>query len=315
MPRIPAWLRTKRTLKFIVLLAVIVITIYLMKQANLPTSYIFKNGLILTTPIALVAVAETISERSGVINVGVEGITLLGALVTALATFVTGSPWIGILVGLTAGGGLGLLHGLWCIKLRANHIVSGIAMNILAIGLAYVIPNTVWGWRGVSVYLPRINIWILVGVMVAIVVVAQIALFKTLWGLRVRTTGEDPKAVDTAGGNVHKIRYLCMILNGVLCGLAGAFLMNYTGRFVHGMVAGRGYMGIAAMVVGGYVPVWALGGAYLFGFVFALQMVLQAFIPSQFALMLPYIVTVIAMAGFLGKVKVPKALGKHYVRE
>lgn len=305
----------KRKFKLVIFSAIIIIAFFFMERGKLDTLFLLKNGLKFTAPIGFIAIGETISERAGIINVGVEGTALMGALGTAWTTFITGNPWIGILGGLTVGGALGLLHGIWCIRWRANQIVSGIAINIVAIGLAYIIPSTVWGWRGTSVYLPRASVWVLIGLLFVIIAVVQYFLFKTLWGLRLRTTGDRPEAVDIAGWDVHRTRYMAVLLNGILCGLAGGFFMSYTGRFTEGMVGGRGYMGIAAVVVGGYVPVWAFGASMLFGFVFALQMKLQQFIPSQFALMLPYIVTVLALAGFLGEVEVPNALGKSYIRE
>lgn len=314
MIEIPAWIR-ERAYKLLTIAVIVVLAIILMEQADLNTLFIFKNGLVLTTPIALIAMGETISENSGVINVGVEGTTLMAALATAWTTFISGSPIIGILGGIAAGGIIGLIHAFWCIRWKANHIVSGIAINIIAMGLAFIIPQSVWGWRGVSTYLPTINYWLLVGVMIATVIVIQLALFRTLWGLRLRATGNQPEAVDITGGNVHRTRYIATVLNGILCGLAGAFLMNYTGRFSEGMVAGRGFIAIAATVVGRYVPVLVFGAAFLFGFVFSLQMPLQSYIPSQFAQSLPYFITVIAMAGLLGAIEVPKALGKHYERE
>lgn len=308
-------MKTRRLSQFLIILAVVLGTIYLLEELDINTIFTFKNGLIIAAPIGLIATGEAISERSGIINVGVEGTTLLGALATAWVTFISGNPWIGILGGLIIGGGLGLLHAFWCVRWRANHIVSGIAINIIAMGLAFIVPKSVWGWRGASISLPQANIWMLIPIAFAIVGIAQYILFRTLWGLRLRTTGEQPEAVDIAGWNVHKIRYIASMINGILCGLAGGFLMSYTGRFTQGIVGGKGFIGIGAAVIGGYVPVWAFGGAYLFGFVFALQMVLQEYIPSQFALMLPYIATVLAMTGFLGDIKVPKALGEPYIRE
>jgi simple sugar transport system permease protein len=143
----------------------------------------------------------------------------------------------------------------------------------------------------------------------------QIYIFRTPWGLRLRVVGEHPQAADTAGINVNRTRLLYTVLNGALCGLAGAFLFNNLGRFTEGMVGGRGFIGIAAMVVGNYRPLPAFAAAYFFGLVDALQMRLQAYIPSQFSIILPYLLTVVVLAGFLGRAHVPKALGKPYVKE
>lgn len=276
---------------------------------------LFLSALRLATPIALIAIGEMYSERSGVINVGVEGITLFSALVSAIVNFYTNNPWIGLLFSLIAGTMFGLLHAVWCIRFLANQVISGIAINILVMGLAYFTTSAIWKWRGSSESASTLNIWFIVGLMVFAVVISQIILFWTKWGLRLRVVGENPEVADTAGINVLRTRYIYMILNGAFCGLAGAFFFNNLGRFTAGMVGGRGFIGIAAMVVGNYIPARVFGVAFFFGLIDALQMRVQAFIPSQFSIMLPYLLTVVVLAGFMGKANVPKALGKPYVTE
>lgn len=276
---------------------------------------LFISALRLATPIALVALGETFSERAGVINVGVEGTTLAGALVSAMVASATGSPWLALLGAIGVGAALGALHAAWSVYLRADQVVSGTAINLLVTAFALFSTQVIWGWRGTSAAGPTISPWILVGIMLAATALSQVYIFRTPWGLRLRVVGEHPRAADTAGINVHRTRLRYTVVNGVLCGLAGAFLFNNLGRFTAGMVGGRGFIGIAAMVVGNYSPLPALGAAYLFGFVDALQMRLQAYIPSQFSFMLPYILTVIVLAGFLGRAQVPQALGKPYIKE
>lgn len=272
-------------------------------------------ALRLATPIALVALGETLSERAGVINVGVEGTAVAGALAAAMVAFSTRQPWLGVVAAVGLGGILGLLHAAWTVYLRSDQVVAGAAVNLLVAGFALFLTRVLWGWRGTSPSVPTINPWILVGAGLLFIIVAQGYIFRTPWGLRLRVVGEHPRAADTAGINVYRTRTAYSILNGALCGLAGAFLVNNLGRFTDGMVGGRGFIGIAAMVVGNYRPVPALLAAYLFGFVDALQMRLQAYIPSQFSLILPYVLTVVVLAGFLGRAHVPKALGKPYVKE
>lgn len=276
---------------------------------------LFISALRLATPIALVALGETFSERTGVINVGVEGIALAGALVSAIVAYGTASPWLALLGAIGVGAALGALHATWSVYLRADQVVSGTAINLLVTALALFVTRVIWGWRGTSAAASTLSPWILVGIMLAAIVISQVYIFRTPWGLRLRVVGEHPRAADTAGINVHRTRLLYTVVNGMFCGLAGAFLFNNLGRFTAGMVGGRGFIGIAAMVVGNYRPLPALGAAYLFGFVDALQMRLQAYIPSQFSFMLPYILTVIVLAGFLGRAQVPRALGKPYVKE
>ncbi len=272
-------------------------------------------ALRLATPIAFVALGETFSERSGTINIGVEGISLAGALMGATVAYFSKSPLLALAAAVGVGMLLGLIHAVWCVYLRSDHVVAGAAINLLVVGLAYFLTRVVWGWRGTSDSAPTLSPWLLVWGMVALVVLAQVFLFRTPWGLRLRMVGEHPKAADTAGVNVYRTRVGYSVLNGALCGLAGAFLFNNLGRFSVGMVGGRGFIGIAAMVVGNYRPIPAFLAAYLFGFVDALQMRLQDVIPSHFSIMLPYVLTVIVLAGFLGRAHVPAALGKPYIKE
>jgi len=279
------------------------------------TIHLVLATLRLATPIALIALGETFSERVGIINVGVEGTAVLGGLVSALVAFYTGSPWIALIAAVLAGGLAGGLHGLWCIRFRANHVVSGIGINILVAGLALFITSAVWGWRGTSSYSDTLNNWYIVGAMFVITFASQIFIFRTKWGLRLRVVGEKPEAADTAGVSVHRTRYIYSIVNGMLCGLAGAFFFNSVGRFTTGMVGGRGFIGIAAMVIGNYSPVGALGAALMFGFIDALQMRLQSYIPSQFSIMLPYLITVLVLAFLIKRAQVPAALGKHYIKQ
>lgn len=276
---------------------------------------LFLSALRLATPIALVALGETFSELSGVINVGVEGTALAGALINAIVAYYTGSPFLALLGALAVGAFLGMVHATWAVYLRADHVVSGVAVNLLVTGVALFSTRILWGWRGTSPAAATMNPWIFVALCVLLVGFAQVYIFRTPWGLRLRVVGEHPHAADTAGINVNRTRLLYTVLNGALCGLAGAFLFNNLGRFTDGMVGGRGFIGIAAMVVGNYRPLPALAAAYFFGLVDALQMRLQTYIPSQFSIILPYLLTVVVLAGFLGRANVPKALGKPYLKE
>jgi len=213
--------------------------------------------------------------------------TYQGTPIAVISTGI-GSPSAAII----AGGLAGALHATWCIRFRANHVVSGIGINILIFGLALFITSAVWNWQGTSPSAPTLNYWYIVGATFVLVILAQVFIFRTRWGLRLRVVGEKPEAADTAGINVHRTRYVYTIVNGMLCGLAGAFFF-----------------------IGNYSPVGALGAALLFGFVEALQMPLQQYIPNQIALMLPYLLTVIILAVFIKRAQVPAALGQHYVKQ
>ncbi len=272
-------------------------------------------ALRLATPVAFVALGELFSERAGIINIGVEGSALAGALIAGIVAHYSGSAWLALAAAVGIGMLLGFIHAIWCVYLRANHVVAGAAVNILVAGLALFLTVLVWDWRGRSASVVSLDPWILVWLLLVLVVVAQVFLFRTRWGLRLRVVGEHPQAADTAGINVYRTRVAYSVLTGALCGLAGAFLVNNLGRFTAGMVGGRGFIGIAAMVVGNYKPIPAFLAAYLFGFVDALQMRLQDVIPSEISMMLPYVLTVIVLAGFLGKANVPAALGKPYIKE
>jgi simple sugar transport system permease protein len=261
---------------------------------------------------------------------------LTGAFSGVLATFATGNPWIGVLASVLAGGLLGYLHAVLTVKFGGNQIVSGTGINLLALGATGYMCKIVWGSRGASqsvqglesISIPLLkdipflgeiigNQTALVYISFLVVVLSYILLFKTPLGLRIRAVGEHPAAADTAGVDVYKTKYICVVLSGMLAGLGGAFLsLGHLNLFVLGMTGGRGFIALAAMILGGWTPFGALGASFLFGFADALQMRLQsvAALPSQIILTLPYILTIVVVAVFARK-RSPPSDYKPYIKE
>jgi len=273
------------------------------------------------TPLAIAAVGGIFAERSGVVNIALEGKMLVGAFAAVVVSYYTGNPWLGMLATVITSGILAYLFALVSIKYRANQVVSGVAINMLAAGLTVFFMHVFFGTAGTSPAvnrLPNIGLFTpIVYLAPVIVMVSFIVLYRTPWGLRIRAVGEHPKAAATVGVDVLGIRYACVVLSGVLAGLAGAHLSIGTlSVFVRDMTAGRGFIALAAMIFGKWHPVGALGAALLFGFSEALQMRLQGGgIPSQLIQAVPYIFTMIVLAGFVGRATAPASLGEPYKKE
>jgi len=295
---------------------------------------VLDSALRMATPLILTSLGGLFSERSGVINIALEGILLTGAFASVLVTYYTGDPWAGALAGVFAGMLISLLHAVVSIVFRADQIVSGVAINLLAMGATQFLTWIIWGsssnsppvagmahWRlpeawgpvargvsGVIGHYPP-----LVYVALASVFVAHVALWRTPFGLRLRATGEHPEAVDTLGISVRKMRFSGVLLSGALAGLGGAFLALNTHQFVKNMSAGRGFIALAAMIFGKWNPVGALAACLLFGYAEAVQMGLQGRdVPTQFVQMIPYVLTMVALVGVIGRSRPPAAIGKPY---
>lgn len=297
---------------------------------------LFAAALRMATPLVFASLGGIFSERVGVVNIALEGMMLTGAFTGVLATFYSGNPWLGVLAAALAGGLLGLLHALLTVKFVGNQVVSGTGINILALGFTAYMCQIVWGSRGASqsvqglgtISIPLLKDVPIIGdvlgshtplvyLMLILVVLSYIVLFKTPIGLRIRAVGEHPAAADTAGINVYRTKYLWLMVSGMLAGLGGAFLsLGHLSFFSFGMTDGRGFIALAAMILGGWVPFGALGASLLFGFADALQMRLQALglLPSQIILTIPYVLTVIVLAGVVRKT-IPPSDYKPYVKE
>jgi general nucleoside transport system permease protein len=289
------------------------------------------------TPLALGAMAGILCERSGVVNIAIEGMMLFAAFAGAFAASASGNLWVGLVVGLAAGALLAYVHAGLSITYRVDQIISGTVINIFALGITSYLASglfteypdlndsgTFASWRipllsripVIGPVLFRNNVFVYL--MLVLVPLLTWFLFRTRWGLRVRAVGEHPRAADTVGINVFRVRYRSVILGGAMAGLAGSYLtLGSVGTFEQNMTAGRGFIALAAMIFGRWNPVGALGAALLFGFAESLQTklaILQTPIPSQFLLMAPYVLTLLVVAGFVGRSRPPAADGQPYVK-
>jgi ABC-type uncharacterized transport system permease subunit len=283
------------------------------------------------TPIVLAALAGVMCERSGVINIALEGIMLVGAYVGYAIGIITGSTLIGLGGAMLAGMLIAALHALLCIRYKTDQVISGVVINIFALGMTGYFYRqfdvnadvTTLGEIGIPILqsIPVIGpIFfqqrVLTYVMMIAVIVLQIALFKTIWGLRTRSVGEHPRAADTVGIKVNRMRYMNVILSGILAGMGGAYLvLDSVGRFTPNMTGGRGFIGLAAMIFGGWTPIGAFLASLLFTIPDAIVIKLQIIgvqIPSQIISLLPYVLTIVVLAILGRRSSAPAALGKPY---
>ena len=289
--------------------------------------------LVAATPLVLAALGGVLSERSGVVNIALEGIMLTAAFAGFAVAFVTHSLALGLLASIGAGMAIAALHAVLSIEFLVDQIVSGTVINILAVGVTGVFYRTSLqqGVRGPGT-LPVWDIPVLSGIpvigpiffqnqlvtylMLILVVVVHVVLFNSVWGLRTRACGEHPLAAETAGVNVKLVRYLNVIASGALGGLGGAyFSIQQIGNFLPNMVGGRGFIALAAMIFGKWTPFGAFGASLLFAGSEALGARLQYLgvrVPIQFLGMLPYILTIVVVAGAMGRAIAPAAVGRPY---
>lgn len=294
------------------------------------------TSFVRATPIALAALCGVISERAAVINIGIEGIMLISAQVAVVTATVTQNLWVGLIMAILAGALVAALHAFLVIRFKVDQIVSGVAINIVGAGTTSFISSRflekATDTLNNSGTFPIITIPLLseipvlgpilfenniiVYLMVILVIALQVMLFKTPWGLRTRAVGEHPKAADTLGVNVYLVRYINVIIGGMIAGLGGAyFTIGSVGRFDEIMTAGKGFIGLAAMIFGKWNPIGAFASSLIFGFADSLQVKLQILrvpIPSEFLLMAPYIVTMIILTGIVGRAIPPAADGQPY---
>jgi general nucleoside transport system permease protein len=313
---------------------------------------ILQSTLTLGTPLLLACLAGLFSERAGIFDIGLEGKMLTAAMSAGAVAFLTGSAWIGLLAGIGGSFIFALIHGVTSITFRGNQLISGVALNFLASGMTVLVAQALFGQggrtpplagaarfhpidlpfaeglRGVPVFGPLYaDVFsghsILVYIALACVPLTWWVLYRTRFGLRLRAVGENPAAVDTAGISVVRLRYSAVAITAVLCGLAGAYMATaLQAGFGREMTAGRGYIALAALIFAKWRPWQALYATMLFGFFQALalrqdvvQSVIGFKVPVPFLDALPYVLTVVVLAGFIGKAIPPRAGGEPYVKE
>lgn len=271
----------------------------------------------LATPLILAALGGLFSERAGIINVALEGFMLAGAFTASAVTHYAGNSWIGLLAGIAAGVGVASLHALACIRYRADHVVSGMAINILMLGAPALIGGALFDSTGATPQIAKNQLLPNAPIVLAFILVPITAwlLYRTPWGLRVRAVGENPEAADSAGVNVAAIQWGAVLLSGALAAIGGAYLsIGQSSLFTRNMTSGRGFIALAALIFGKWRPVPTFLACLLFGFAEALSIQMQGVtpIPVQFIQMVPYVLTIVVLVGFIGSARAPKALGLPY---
>jgi simple sugar transport system permease protein len=310
------------------------------KGGTLDLLGLLQQSIFLAIPLILGALAGVLCERSGVINVAIEGQMLAGAWAGALFATLLNNKGLGLVAAVIAGGLMGLLLAVFAIRYFVNQVVLGVVLNVLALGLTGFIydalmqpnqdtlnnpgffdPIKIPVLGDIPIVGPLLfNANIIVYLTYVLIVVVDVALFRTRWGLRTRAVGEHPEAADTVGINVFRTRYRNVVLGGMVAGMAGAFLtIGAVGAFSKNISSGKGFIALAAVIFGRWSPRGAIGAALLFGFADALQTVLSftqtpVTIPSSFLAMLPYLATLFAVAGLVGRVRAPAADGEPYVK-
>jgi simple sugar transport system permease protein len=317
---------------------VLAFLVWAIAGAAISLTGLLAGSLLLAVPIAFGAQAGVLCERAGVINIAIEGHLLAGAFGAAVVASLTGSLWLGLAVAPVFGLLVAVLLVVFAIKYFVDQIIVGVVLNVLVIGVtgflfSQVLSENQAEWNTPGTFSPikipllgdipiigpvLFNQSVIVYLLYVVVAVLQVALFRSRWGLRVRAVGEHPEAADTVGIKVNLVRRRNVLIAGAVAGLGGAFFtLGAVGAFGKEMTAGKGFIALAAMIFGRYSPVGAVFAALLFGFADNLQNVLTIVgspVPSEFMLMAPYLVTIFAVAGLVGRVRVPAADGQPYVK-
>ena len=291
------------------------------------------SAIRLATPLVFAALGGLFSERSGVINIALEGLMLAGAFTAAVITFHFHNPYLGVACGMAAGGVLAFIYAFACIKFEADQVVTGMAINFLMIGLPALVSGAIYDSAGSTPQIDKLwqlpnfynNVSIASIAAFLLVPVCWYVLYKTPFGLRLRATGENPEAADAAGINVLRIRYVGVIISGILAGAGGAYLsIGQSSLFTRNMTAGRGFIALAALILAKWRPVPVVIACLFFGLMEAMTIQIQGAswakingedIPVQFIQIIPYVLTIIVLAGFIGLSRAPKALGIPYRKE
>ncbi|WP_335870779.1 ABC transporter permease [Bacillus sp. 2205SS5-2] len=307
---------------------------------------VIPSTLIAASPLIFTSLGGVFSERSGVVNIGLEGLMVIGAFSSIVFNLSfadqlgDATPWIALLVAMVAGGLFALLHAVASITFRADQVVSGVAINLLALGLTLFLVKMIYG-KGQTddatetfgkIDVPFLSDIPVIGeiffsntyappfLAIAVAILVWFVITKTPFGLRLRSVGEHPMAADTMGINVIKMRYIGVVLSGALAGIGGAvYAQALSPNFYHATINGQGFMALAALIFGKWHPLGALGAALFFGFAQSLSIIgnslpLLENIPNVYLLIAPYVLTILALAGFIGRADAPKALGTPYVK-
>ena len=282
------------------------------------------SALRLATPLLLAALGGLFSERSGVINIALEGLMLAGAFTAASVTWYAGSPLVGLVAAVLAGAAIAGVHAVACIRYRADQVVSGTAINILLTGVPALLSGAFFLSSGSTPQVPKENLMPYTPMVIAglLVPLSYYVLYYTPFGLRLRAVGENPEAADAAGVSVNLMRYAAVLISGALAGIGGAYLsIGQSSLFTRNMSAGRGFIALAALIFGKWRPVQTMLACLLFGFTEAVAIQLQGVrfggeeIPNQFIQIIPYVLTIVVLAGFIGTSRAPRALGVPYQKE
>ncbi|GGE44738.1 ABC transporter permease [Pullulanibacillus camelliae] len=309
---------------------------------------VIPSAILSATPLILTALGGVFSERSGVVNIGLEGLMIIGAFIGAVFTILfehiglgAASPWLALLVAAIIGAAFSLLHAVASITFRADQVVSGVAINFLALGITVFLVKKLFAGSGQTPYIdhrinkidvPLLHDIPIIGplffsniaytsyIAIILAFVVWYVLFKTSFGLRLRSVGEHPAAADTLGINVSRMRYLGVALSGALGGLGGAvYVVTIATNFGATTISGEGYLALAAMIFGKWNPLGAMGAALFFGFAQSLSIIGESIpflksIPDVYLLIAPYVLTILALAGFVGRADAPKASGVPYIK-
>jgi len=321
---------------YLIAIVVTAVVMYIVSLAGFGIPGLIETGLLAMTPLALAAVGECLNEQAGTVNVGMEGIFLITAVLGVYWAEVFDSGLYGLLLGAATGAMIALLFGLVCIYGKANQVIAGMGLNILALGLGPYLLMSIWAFPGIHIFprdlmFPSMHFMIdnvyfsISAVTIAAIVIAVLAyllLHRTLLGIRIRAAGENPVAVDVAGVDVGQTRLLMCVIGGALAGLGGAFMpLAWFGGVVKEISAGRGFIALAAVVFAGLNPLLALVAAFIFGFsegvayTVVVSPGVKEIVPFYFVQMAPYVVTLLVLVVAIGGKKFPRALGKPYVRE
>jgi simple sugar transport system permease protein len=287
---------------------------------------LFWSAIRLSTPLILAALGGMFSERAGVINIALEGMMLAGAFTAAAVTHTSGSPWIGLVACLITGAAIAWVHAVATIRFRADQVVTGTAINILMIGIPGFLSGALFLSSGSTPQIPKEHLipWTPIVLAFAAVPATWYVMYRTPFGLRLRAVGENPEAADAAGVRVARIRYTGVLLSGMLAALGGAYLsIGQSSLFTRNMTSGRGFIALAALIFGKWRPVQTMLACLFFGLTEAITIQMQGVvklpsgedIPVQFIQMVPYVLTIVVLAGFIGHSRPPRALGRPYQKE